>query len=183
MMAKASGPDVVLVVVSIVAAVFAGWSALSSHRSAGSAKRSERSSESSAASAAEAVELERDRVRRELTPRIEVTYEGSPGLGNLELVWFANKGPRDYTSVTFRFVELPIDSPIAGFSRRREIVTEGEIGPLAIGERNSLILQRHGEDEGEGILYLILICRNDQDTWTIPAQVEIPGVPTTPNIF
>ena len=183
MIAKASGPDAALVI-SIVAAafaglaaVFAGWSAWASHRSAGSA-------ESSARSAAETVKLERDRHHLELAPRIEVTHDGSIGAwGDQEQIWFTNKGPLDYSSVVVRFAELAVDSPIAGFLVGEEVATEDEIGPLAVGERALLIPRRHGEDEGAGILHLVLTCSNDQDTWTIPAEVEIPGVPSAPHIF
>jgi type II secretory pathway pseudopilin PulG len=180
MMAKASGPDAALVV-SIVAAafaglaaLFAGWSAWTSHRSAGSAA-------SAARSAAEAVELERDRRHRELTPRIELTYEGSLG-GEDEGVWFANTGRLDYTSVAFNFATSPDDTPIAGLALGG---TYGGVGPLAVGERTFLALKRHsGEREADGgTLHLILTCSNDQGTWTISAKVEIPGVPSAPGIF
>jgi type II secretory pathway pseudopilin PulG len=176
MIAKAGAPDPALVVAIVaavfaaLAAVFAGWSAWSSHRSAGS-------SASSARSAAEAVELERDRRHRELTPRMEVTHDGYlGGWGDSEQIWFTNKGPLNYSSVVVSFAELAEDSPIAGFLGK-DVATEDDVGPLAVGERNFLIPRRHGEDEGTGTLYLTLTCSNDQGTWTIPAQVEIPGVP------
>jgi hypothetical protein len=174
MIGKAGGPDPVLVVSAAfagLAAMFAGWSAWASHRSAGS-------SASSARSAAEAVELERDRRHRELTPRMEVTHDGAiGGWGDSEQIWFTNKGPLNYSSVVVSFAELAEDTPIAGFLIGKDVATEYDVGPLAIGERDFLIPWRHGEDEGAGTLYLILTCSNDQGTWAIPAQLEIPGVP------
>jgi hypothetical protein len=167
------GPDAALVV-SILAAlfaglavVFAGWSAWASHRSAGSA-------DGSARSAAEAVELERDRRHRELRPRIELEHEWWHEVADEEGVWFTNGGPLDYTSVSFRFAQAAVDSPIAGFV----LGTHGDIGPLTVGERTFLGLERHSEAKGDegGTLYLVLTCRNGQGTWTIPAQVEIPWI-------
>jgi hypothetical protein len=108
----------------------------------------------------------------------EVTHDGSiGGWGDMEQIWFTNKGPLDYNSVVVRFAELAVDSPIAGFLVGEEVATEDEIGPLAVGERALVIPRRHGEDEGAGTLHLVLTCSNDQGNWTIPAQVEIPGVP------
>jgi hypothetical protein len=173
MIARASGLDAALVVAIVaavfagLAAAFAGWSAWASHRSA-------RSSESSARSAAEAVELERDRRYRELTPRIDLEHVGPLG-GDEEGVSVANAGPLAYTSVAFSFATHPDDAPIAGFV----LGTEGEIGPLAVGQRDFLALERHGEarEADGGTLYLVFSCQNDQGTWTVPAQVEIPGIP------
>jgi hypothetical protein len=153
-----------------LAAAFAGWSAWASHRSATSA-------ESSARSAAEAVELERDRRHRELTPRIELAHDGPVGGVEEEGVWFTSSGPLDYTAVEFSFANAAIDSPIAGFILNGETVTHGDIGPLTVGERTLVWIRRHGVDEGAGTLRLRLTCRNDQGSWTIPAQVEIPAVP------
>jgi hypothetical protein len=153
-----------------LAAVFAGWSAWASHRSAGS-------SESSARSAAEAVELERDRRHRELTPRIRLQHHGPVGSGEdavAEEVSVVNGGPLDYSSVAFSFATHPVDSPIASFV----LGTEGDLGPLAIGEHTSLEVQRHdGDREADGeTLYLVFTCGNDQGTWTIPVEVEIPSL-------
>jgi hypothetical protein len=156
-----------------LAAAFAGWSAWASHRSASSA-------ENSARSAAEAVKLERDRRYQELTPQIELAYEGDVGRPDEEEgIWFTNRGPLDYTSVAFGFALFAVDSPIAGFELRGKVVIDGNIGPLAIGQRYFLTLRRH-QHEGGGVLHLRLTCQNEQDTWTIPAQVEIPEVPSGP---
>jgi hypothetical protein len=192
MIGKAGGPDPALVV-SIVAAGFAGlavvftaWGAWASHRSARSAERSARSAESSADSAAQAVELERDRRHRELTPRIELTYAGPPG-DDMEGVTVANSGPLDYTSIAFNISPLevgPIDSLDLGDGR---MVRDGNIGPLSVGESMFLTLQRPPEPalaaKQGGVARLRITCRNEQGIWTIPAQVEIPGIPPQPEIW
>jgi hypothetical protein len=166
--------SIVAAVFAGLAAVFAGWSAWASHRSASSA-------ESSARSAAEAIELERKRRHHELTPSIELAYEGDVRFPDQEEgVWFTNRGPLDYTSVAFSFALEAIDSPIAGFELGGKVVIDGNIGPLAIGQRYFLTLRRPGEDEGGGTLHLRLTCRNEEGSWTIPAQVEIPVVPSGP---
>lgn len=190
MMAKASGPDAALVV-AILAAVFAGlaavftaWSAWASHRSAGSAERSAHSADSSARSAAEAVELERDRRHRELAPQLQLEHDGPVGSSNDEEgVRFTSRGPLDYDSIRFAFTQDAADRPIAGFVLGGEVVKAGDLGPLFVGESRLVPLRRPAPDEGAGTLHLRLTCHNDQGTWTIPAEVEIPGVPSAPNIF
>jgi hypothetical protein len=165
------GALVVAIVAAVfagLAAVFAGWSAWSSHRSA--------------QHAADAVKLERDRHHHELIPRIDLAYEGDVGRPDQEEgVRFTNRGPLDYTSVAFSFAHYAVDSPIAGFELRDKVVIDGNIGPLAIGDRYFLTLRRH-EHEGGGVLHLRLTCRNEQGSWTIPAQVEIPGIPPSPSV-
>jgi hypothetical protein len=169
MLAKATGPDAALVVAIVAAAfaglavIFAGWSGWSAHRSA--------------ELAAEAVKLERDSRHRELTPRIELAHDGPVGGVEEEGVWFTSSGPLDYTAVEFSFANAADDSPIAGLSVGGETVIDGSIGPRTVGERTFVFLLRHDVDPTPGTLYLRLTCRNDQGSWTIPAQVEIPGVP------
>jgi type II secretory pathway pseudopilin PulG len=146
-MAKASGPDAALVVMILaaaftgLAAVFAGWSAWASHRSAGSAERSARS-------AAEAVELERDRVHRELTPQIALEPARASG-GDDEGMWFTNNGPLDYASVTFVLIQEPSERPIEGFLRGEDVLTRGDVGELAVGRRR-FMRYRSALDEAWG---------------------------------
>jgi hypothetical protein len=184
MMAKASGPDAALVV-AILAAAFAGlavvftaWSAWASHRSAGSAERSARS-------AAEAVELERDRRHRELAPQLQLEHVGPVGSSNDEEgVRFTSHGPLDYPYVYFILTQDDTQRPIAGFVLGDKVLVAGQLGPLNVGGTRFVPLRRRAPDEGAGTLYLRLTCRNDQGIpWTIPAGVEIPGVPSGPNIF
>lgn len=159
-----------------LAAIFAGWSAWESHRSA-------TSSESSARSAAEAVELERDRRHRELAPQLQLEHVGPVGsTDDEEGVRFTSRGPLDYTYVYFILTQVA-DRPIAGFVLGDKVLVAGELGPLNVGGARFVPLRRPAPDEGAGTLYLRLTCRNDQGAWTIPAQVEIPGVPSGPNIF
>jgi hypothetical protein len=173
MIAKASGPDAALVVAIVaavfagLAAAFAGWSAWAAHRSA--------------RSASDAVELERGRVHRELTPQIGLEQAGAAGHDD-EGVWFTNTGPLDYASVTFALIQELSERPIEGFLRGDDVLTLGDVGPLAIGVRRFMRYRRPGSDEGGGTLHLRLICSNEQGTWTIPAKVEIPGAPSV-NIF
>lgn len=145
-----------------LAAAFAGWSAWASHRSA--------------RSAAAAVGLERDRIHRELTPRIELEQAGAAGADD-EGVWFINTGPLDYESVTFALIQEENDRPIAGFIRGDDVLTLGDLGPLHIGVRRFMRYRRPDPEEGGGTLHLRLFCRNDRGEWTIPAKVEIPGIP------
>jgi hypothetical protein len=169
----ANAVAILAAVAAVLAAIFAGWSALASHRSAGSAK-------SSAHSAAEAVELERDRRHHELTPRIELAYEGDTSRPDEEEgVRFINRSLLDYTSVAFSFAHYVVDSPIPGFELGGKVVIDGNIGPLTIGQRYFLTLRRH-EHKGGGTLHLVLTCSKGQETWTIPAQVEIPEIPQGP---
>jgi hypothetical protein len=155
---------IVAAVFAALAAVFAGWSAWSSHRSA--------------QLAAEAVRLERDRYHNELTPRIQLEHGGAiGGLGEEEAITFTNSGPLRYESVSFLLLQDADDRPIAGLVVGDEVVQEGSIGPMAIAQRRRVPLRRPGPGEGGGTLHLRLMCRNGQETWTIPAEVEIPAVP------
>jgi hypothetical protein len=142
---------------AVAAALFAIWSAVSSHRAA--------------SSAAEAVALERGRRHDELTPSIELNYQGWHD-SSRAYVWFTNHGPLDYTSVAFAFAMSPSLGPIA----RLAGTTSGEVGPLSVGERQRLLVDRHAEPfmDDSGTLHLILTCSNDQGTWTLPAEVQIP---------
>jgi hypothetical protein len=145
-----------------LAASFAGWSARSAHRSAELAD--------------EAVKLERDRHHHELRPHVALAHDGPLG-GDDEGVWFTNAGPLDYASMVFELTQASRDRPIIGLILGDGIVTVGDIGPLAVGDRRFLPLRRSAPTEGAGPLHLRLHCRNDQGTWKVPAEVEISGVP------
>jgi hypothetical protein len=154
------GALVVAIVAAVfagLAAIFAGWSAWAAHRSAELAR--------------EVVKLERDRHYRELNPHIELEH-GSRAPGD-DRVWFTNKGPLDYTSVAFTITD---PGPIDGLKLDGKAVRHGDLGPLSVGERKFLLLRRQtGQETEEWLLALRLTCRSDQGTWTIPAEVEIPG--------
>jgi ABC-type nickel/cobalt efflux system permease component RcnA len=159
---------VAALVVSIAAVLLAGLGAWSAYRSA-------RSSESSAHSAAQAVDLERARRHDELTPHILLERDGALG-GEDERVWFANDGPSDYDRVGFAFASTTRRPPVDGLLVDDEWATVGEVGPLALGERRPLRLRR-AEDREDAILRLRITCSNEQGTWPILAEVEIPGIP------
>jgi hypothetical protein len=159
---------VAALVVSIAAVLLAGLGAWSAYRSA-------RSSESSAHSAAQAVDLERARRHDELTPHISLEHSGTLG-GDDEGVWFANDRPLDYDRISFAFAPTTGRPPVDGLLVDDEWTTAGEVGPLALGARRLLRLRR-AEDGEDSILRLRITCTNEQGTWVVMAQVEIPGIP------
>jgi hypothetical protein len=165
--------SIVAAVFAGLAAIFAGWSAWASHRSA-------TSSESSARSAAQGVELERERHRRELTPRWDLEHDGPVGSeSDEEGIWFTNNGPPNLYQFAVKLTQEAKDCPIAGLVVGGQVVTVADgLGPLAVGERRFIPLRRHASDEGAGTLYLRIDCWTVEHIWTIPAQVEIPGIPT-----
>jgi hypothetical protein len=154
-------------VVSVLALLASGWSALSAHRSA--------------RSAAEAVTLERDRRHDKLTPRIEV--KDGDANGDREGLVFVNHGPRDCTAVHFE-LEAPAEpSPIVALQVggawifvSEQSPTAGDLGPLRVRDRCFVPYERVKPDRG-GILRFRITCTNGQDTWTVPAEVEIMPPP------
>jgi hypothetical protein len=150
--------SIVAAVFAGLAAIFAGWSAWSSHRSA--------------ELASEVVKLERDRHHRDLSPKVTLEHDD-----RVDGVWFANAGPLDYASIWLELTQD--DAPIAGFhvGREGDVVDAGSLGPLAMGERRLVRYQRSSPRNEKGLLSMRLTCESDRGTWTIPAQVEIPGSP------
>jgi hypothetical protein len=152
--------------VAAVAAVFAIWSAVSSHRSATHSK-------SSAQSAADTLALERDRRHGELIPDIRV--EESTFEDKQEGLWFTNNGPLDYTSVLLR-VDPALASPVGALQIGEAWSTEGDIGPMQLGERRLVLIRRNVPMPGT-TLRLRLTCENDGGTWTIHKDVEFTPPP------
>src|SRR6266540_3686239 len=135
----------------------------------------------SAHSAARAVNLERDRRHSELTPRILLRRDGTLG-GDDEGIWFANNGPLDYDRAGFVFAPTTGRPPVDGLLVNGEWATAGEIGPLALGERR-FVRCRRAEDGEDSILHLRITCSNEQGTWPVLAQVEIPSIPGGPLVM
>jgi hypothetical protein len=152
---------------AVAAALFAVWSAVSSHRAAAHAK-------TSAESAAEGLAIERDREHDRLTPRMRVE------LGRVEDqqegLWFTNDGPLDYTSVRLR-VETPGNvSPVGALQIGEAWSTEGDLGPMELGERRLIPIRRNKPMPGT-TLRLRLTCEIDRDSWPIYREVRFTPPP------
>jgi hypothetical protein len=145
------------------AALFAVWSAWSSHRSA--------------RSAAGALAIEREREHDRLAPRIRV--EESTFEDKQEGIRFTSDGPRDYTSVHFRVETPAAASPVSALQIGEAWIpispqgrTQGDLGPMAQGDRHLVPYQRADPWPGS-TLRLRITCTNNQGTWTIHREVEI----------
>jgi hypothetical protein len=143
----------VALVVSFLALAVAGWSAWTAHR---------------------ALAIERDRRHGELIPNIrveEATFEDQQ-----EGLWFTNDGPLDYTSVRVR-VETPGNvSPVGALQIGEGWSTEGDLGPMELGERRLIPIRRNKPMPGT-TLRLRLTCQNNQGTWPIYREVEFTPPP------
>jgi hypothetical protein len=145
------------------AALFAVWSAWSSHQAA--------------RSAAGTLAIEREREHDRLTPDIQV--EESTFEDKQEGIRFTSDGPRDYTSVHFRVETPAAASPVSALQIGEAWIplnpqwrTEGDLGPMALGDRRFVPYQRADPWPGS-TLRLRITCDSDQDTWTIHREVDI----------
>jgi hypothetical protein len=139
-----------------IAAAIAIWSAWSNHRVAGVA-RAER--------------------HDKLDPRIDFGEQDFEE--DHEIVWLESDGPRDYTRVRFRLLPMPAPAveALAVPERPDDWVTEGELGPLARGQRRFLRF-RQGQPAQGGIVRVEFTCWHGRQRWTIVRQFEAHPDPT-----
>jgi hypothetical protein len=161
---------VAALVISILALLLAIWSAWSTHRSA-------RSSEASARSAAEAVALEHERRHDELAPRITLLRDT---LGRRTGAWAILEGPtrEEPIQVSVAIIERegggPIDALSVGSDHPGPWKSEADLGHMVAGDKRFLRFRRPRNRRG-GIVRLRFTCTTDRDTWTLPAECELPA--------
>jgi hypothetical protein len=161
-------------IVAIAAAVFTGIAALAAISSASASRQSADAADRSARSAAESVDLERARQHRENTPQFtfeEGTHEDPP-----DSVQLKNLGPIDLDMVT---MELN-NSSRPGPAEQLGVQSEPEqwnrvvnLGPIALGERKTVLCRRSDAPNREVTLRVRLTCRRGTEEWKLPAETDI----------
>ena len=151
--------------VAVGAVVVAGWSAVSAHQAKGEAKRSADASERVA--------------HLELTPRLQLHYKGRTGQ-QVDLL-LINDGPVDLETIDWTMTGDQSNYLIGMNSGAVSVGHSASIGPLGIGEErptNVLTI----DERWAGMLRLPLRCRAGADEWTVPTEVEVPGIPQVVNL-
>jgi hypothetical protein len=125
-------------------------------------------------------EVNEDRRRDELTPRLRLRYVKEPEDVDGFLEW-VNEGPQDLDEVTFILIERSGAGwqPLRGvrFLREGWTVTEGSLGEIKIGEPVVHGLVRTPGSEGSGgTARFRMRCTSGDHSWEFPVECRIPAV-------
>ena len=126
-------------------------------------------------------DVEEERRRDELMPRVRLRYVDDPDDLDGCLEW-VNEGPQDLDEVTFTLIERSgagWQPPLRGvrFMREGWTVTEGSLGEIKIGEPVVHGLVRTPGSEGSGgTARFRMRCTSGEHSWEFPLECRIPAV-------